>query len=90
MKLLPARHTNEDSQHSGDNLGRGMDFALVILVFLGLGALVDHWLGTWPAFAVGLVVVSTIGQFVRMYYEYNATMERLETERAAARQGRAG
>lgn len=65
-----------------------MDFALVILVFLGIGALVDKWLGTWPAFAIGLVIISVVGQFVKMYYEYNATMEQLESERAAARQAR--
>lgn len=76
MKLIPRKPINHD-----DTLGRGMDMALVTLVFLGLGWLVDNWLGTKPAFMIGLVVFSLIGQFVKMWYAYDAEMQRHENER---------
>ncbi|MFZ9481778.1 MAG: AtpZ/AtpI family protein [Ilumatobacteraceae bacterium] len=85
MKLLPDRRTILKAQESGQTLGRGMDFALVVLVFLGIGWALDSWLGTRPGFMVGLVVFSVIGQFVKMYYEYTATMQALENERSAGR-----
>ena len=66
-----------------------MDFALVVLVFLGVGYGLDRWLDTKPAFMIGLVVFSVIGQFIKMYYEYTQAMEALEAERAAKRVGRA-
>ena len=62
-----------------------MDFALVVLVFLGIGYGLDRWLDTRPAFMVGLVVLSVIGQFVKMYYEYTAEMKVHEAELAAKR-----
>lgn len=83
MRLLPTRRSTPAAQQAGQTLGRGMDFALVVLVFLGIGSFVDGRLGTGPWFTVGLVVFSVIGQFVKMYYEYTATMERLEAERRA-------
>lgn len=68
-----------------DSLGRGMDVALTMLVFLLLGWLIDEWLGVFPAFTIGLVVFAAIGTFIRMKYVYDATMERLEAERAQGR-----
>lgn len=66
-----------------DSLGRGMDVALTLLVFLVLGWLIDSWLGIFPAFTIGLVVFAAVGTFIRMKYVYDATMERLEAERRA-------
>jgi len=66
---------------SGDSLGRGMDIALTLLVFLGLGALIDRWLGIFPVFTISLVVIASLGTFLRLKYTYDATMERLEAER---------
>lgn len=83
MKLLPDRRTILKAQESGQTLGRGMDFALVVLVFLGIGWALDSWLDTRPGFMIGLVVFSVVGQFVKMYYEYTATMQALESQRAA-------
>lgn len=76
MKLIPRKPINAD-----DNLGRGMDFALVTLVFLGIGYGLDRWLDTKPAFMIGLVVFAVIGQFVKMWYAYDATMRELEEQR---------
>lgn len=67
-----------------DSLGRGMDVALTLLVFLGIGWLVDAWLGIFPAFTIGLVVFAAVGSFVRLKYVYDARMEQLEAERRAA------
>lgn len=65
-----------------------MDVALTLLAFLGIGALIDAWLGIFPAFTIGLVVFAAVGTFIRLKYTYDQTMERLEAERLAARRAR--
>ena len=85
LRVLPDQRKIAEHQQSGQTLGRGMDFALVVLVFLGIGYGLDRWLGTRPLFMVGLVVFSVVGQFIKMYFEYTATMQQLEAERAAGR-----
>lgn len=97
MKLLPsylragrAPERSLASTPSGsDSLGRGMDVALTLLVFLGIGWAIDAWLGIFPVFTIGLVVFAAVGTFIRLKYTYDATMERLEAERLAARASRA-
>jgi F0F1-type ATP synthase assembly protein I len=74
----PAKSIDAD-----DNIGRGMDFALVILVFLGIGWAVDRALDTRPAFMIGCTVFAVVGQFARMWYAYEARMSQLESERHA-------
>ena len=86
MKVLPDRHKIAEAQQSGQTLGRGMDFALVMLVFLGIGYGLDRLLGTRPLFMIGLVVFSVVGQFLKMYFEYSASMQQHEAERVAAQQ----
>jgi small neutral amino acid transporter SnatA (MarC family) len=66
-----------------DNIGRGMDFALVILVFLGIGWILDRSFDTRPAFMIGCTVFAVIGQFVRMWYAYDARMSQLERDRSS-------
>ena len=92
MKLLftnirPGRAPENAPQGNDDTLGRGMDLALTVLVFLVLGWLIDQWLGLFPLFTISLVLFSAIGSFIRMKYVYDATMERHEAERAAKRGG---
>jgi len=65
-------------------LGQGMEMALTLAVFFGLGWLIDGWLGTRPAFMIALTVFAVVGQSVRMWIEYDARMKRLEAERKAA------
>ena len=62
-----------------------MDFALVTLLFLGVGYALDRWLGTRPVFMIILVVVSIVGQFVRMWFDYEKKMAQHEADRLAAR-----
>jgi len=68
-----------------DKLGKGIDVALVTLVFLGFGYLLDRWLDTKPVFMVVLVCVALIGEFVRFWYDYDSRMRVLEAERAERR-----
>jgi F0F1-type ATP synthase assembly protein I len=90
MRLLFTRARNERATGADDNLGRGMEAALILGVFLGLGWLIDTWLGTRPVFMIGLVLFAAIGTFVRMKYTYDAKMVALEEERRQlSRQGRA-
>jgi hypothetical protein len=72
-----------DDGSNDDTLGRGMDVALTMLVFLGVGYLIDAWLGLFPLFTISLVVFAAVGAFVRMKYVYDATMERHEATRRA-------
>jgi ATP synthase protein I len=88
VKSAPNRQLSSAEQQGGQTLGRGMDFALVVLVFLGIGYGLDRWLDTRPLFMIGLTVFSVVGQFVKMYYDYTATMEQLESERSTASQAR--
>jgi hypothetical protein len=83
--LRPGRVSRPVAPSSDDSLGRGMDVALTLLAFLGIGALIDRWLGIFPVFTIGLVVFAAVGSFVRMKVVYDATMERHEAARLAAR-----
>ena len=65
-------------------LGQGMEMALTLAVFLGLGWLLDAWLGTQPGFMIGLVVFAALGQGTKMWFAYDARMKQLEIERKQA------
>jgi hypothetical protein len=78
VRIIPRPTVNPD-----DTLGRGMDLALVVLLFLGIGYLVDRWLGTQPLFMIVLLLLAVVGQFVSMRYRYEARMQQLEAERRA-------
>ena len=79
--LRSARVQDPVASGSDDTLGRGMDVALTLLAFLGLGALIDRWLGLFPVFTIVLVLFAAVGTFVRMKFVYDATMERHEAAR---------
>ena len=81
MKLLFTQARSERAAGADDNLGRGMEAALILGVFLGIGYALDSWLNTRPVFTVGLVLFAAIGTFVRMKYTYDARMAALEDER---------
>lgn len=85
FKIRSNRAADAPPPTADDTLGRGMDIALTLAVFLGLGWLVDRWLGVFPLFTIALVLLAATGTFVRLRYTYEATMQRLEAERAALR-----
>ncbi len=59
----------------------GIEFAGVLLIFLGLGWLLDHWLGTKPWCMIALSVFSLVGLFVRMWIGYEQQMQAHEAAR---------
>ena len=70
-----------------DTLGKGMDMAFTLAVFIVLGVLLDNWLGTLPVFTIVLMILAAVGSFIRMKYAYFAAMDRHEAARVAARRG---
>lgn len=84
MKFIPKPITST-VVNTNDHFGRGMDLALVTLVFLGLGYGLDRWLNTKPVFMIGFVLLALVGQFVSMWYRYEASMSTHDAERAAGR-----
>jgi F0F1-type ATP synthase assembly protein I len=78
-KFVPKRALNNGMS---DTLGRGPEIALSVLVFTVIGLVIDTQVGTLPWFTVGLVLFSSIGNFARMYYQYDGRMKVLEQERA--------
>ena len=84
MKSLTKKLVPKNTQQlSSQQLGRGTELAVSVLVFTRIGLAVEAAVNTLPWFTVGLVIFSTVGNFVRMYYSYNAQMEALEAARRA-------
>jgi ATP synthase protein I len=82
MKFLPTVTSARRNLRGDDAFGRGLDVVITVVLFLGLGWLIDRWLGTTPWFAIGLFVLASIGSFVGMKARYTARMQELEAERA--------
>jgi hypothetical protein len=80
--LLGARPNGRGSGADA-GLGQGMEMALTLAVFFGLGWLIDRTAGTQPIFMIALTVFAVVGQSTRMWFEYDARMKRLEAERKA-------
>jgi F0F1-type ATP synthase assembly protein I len=83
LNLLPNKRIAAD-----DRLGKGMDLALTTLLFLGLGYLLDRWLGTRPVFMISLFLLAFAAQMIKLWYDYDAQMKVHEAERIAARKVR--
>lgn len=83
---VPPDRATRPTTSGDDSLGRGMDMALTLAVFVVLGTLVDNWLGLFPVFTISFIVFASVGSFIRMKYAYDAEMERHEAERLARRQ----
>lgn len=67
-----------------------MEFAILVLMFLGIGYFVDRLFGTKPVFMIVFVVIALIGQFASMWYSYDARMRQHEDDRRAnSRKGKA-
>lgn len=86
MKLLPSptttrRLTRGPTAATGESIGQGMDAALTLALFVGVGYAIDRWLGTTPAFMIGLFVLVAVVLFVSWKARYTARMEMLEAQR---------
>lgn len=89
MRLLPDPQRvrsgliPKPSASAGDQgLGQGAEIAIGLLVFFGIGAGIDWLVGTTPVFMIALTVFCAVGQFVRVWYGYEARMRNLEADRA--------
>jgi F0F1-type ATP synthase assembly protein I len=91
MRLLPdperirkglVGRASVDNASAGDQgLGQGAEIAIGLLVFFGIGAGLDWLFGTTPIFMIALTVFCAVGQFVRVWYGYDARMRSLEADR---------
>jgi F0F1-type ATP synthase assembly protein I len=57
-----------------DSTARGIEIALVPVVFGGIGWLIDGAAGTSPSFTIGLAVFAIVGMFVKLWLRYDADM----------------
>ena len=80
--MKPLRQ-NLRAPRSDDALGRGMDAALTVALFFGIGFGLDAWLGTRPLFMIALTLLAALGFFLSLKYRYDARMTALEAERDA-------
>ena len=81
MKLLP-KQTRVDTQ---DSLGLGIEAAIIVALFLGLGYGLDRLFGTMPVLMIVFSVLGAVGLFAKWKYRYDDRMNELESERAADR-----
>ena len=71
-----------------DSVVQGMEAVFALVLFLGLGVLIDRWLDTAPVFTIAVMLLGAVGVFFRFKYAYIARMDRLEADRRGrARRG---
>lgn len=68
-------------------ISQGAELAVGVLVFFGIGALMDWWLDTTPVFMIALTIFGMVGYFVRIYFTYNGAMSALEEKRSQESRG---
>jgi F0F1-type ATP synthase assembly protein I len=83
MKLLPTQ-TRVDTQ---DSLGLGIEAAVIMALFFGLGYLGDRLLGTTPILMIVMSVLGAVGLFAKFKYRYEDRMAELEAERTGRSAG---
>ena len=81
MKLLPSPTFARRTMRGDDAIGQGMDAAFTLALFLGLGFVLDRWLGTTPLFMIVLFLLVSVALFFGWKARYNARMEVLEERR---------
>jgi F0F1-type ATP synthase assembly protein I len=64
-----------------DSVVQGMEAVFALVLFLGLGVLIDRWFDTAPVFTIGMMLLGAVGVFFRFKYAYIARMDRLEADR---------
>ena len=79
MKLHP-KQTRADTQ---DSLGLGIEAAVIMAMFFGVGYGLDWLFGTTPIFMIVFSVLGAVGLFVKWKYRYDDRMNELEAERTA-------
>ena len=64
-----------------DSVVQGMEAVFALVLFLGLGFLIDRWLGVAPLFTIGMTLLGAVGVFLRFKYAYIARIDRLAADR---------
>ncbi len=59
----------------GDGFTRAFELALTPGVFAAFGYLLDRWIGIIPVLTIVFFLMAVAGQFVKMYYVYEARMK---------------
>jgi hypothetical protein len=80
MKLLPTPQRGS----TDDSVGLGIEAAIVLALFLGVGYLIDRIVGTQPIFMVVMVVLGAVGLFAKLKYRYDDRMDALDERRRDA------
>ena len=62
----------------GETLARGIEFALTLAIFFGMGYGLDRLTGLLPVFTIVFVVVGLVGLVTKSYYTYEAKMRALD------------
>jgi ATP synthase protein I len=86
MKFLPKPPRNVRVS-TDDSLGHGMDAVGVLVLFLGLGWLLDRLFGTMPVFMIVMTVLAAVGLFAKFKYSYEQRMDELDSQRLAKLRG---
>jgi F0F1-type ATP synthase assembly protein I len=92
VELIPSKRTVERmsaTPRGGESFSKGIEFVGILIVFLGLGWVLDRALGTTPWLMIVLTIIGVCGQFVRVWYAYDAEMRAHEAAHLARRDGRA-
>ena len=79
MKLLP-KQTRVDTQ---DSLGLGIEAGVIMVLFLGIGYVLDRVFSTTPVLMIVFTVLGAVGLFAKWKYRYDDRMNELEAERRA-------
>jgi len=62
----------------GETMVRGVEFALTLAIFAGLGYVVDRLLGVVPVCTIVFFLLGVVGLGVKTYYAYEAKMQGIE------------
>jgi ATP synthase protein I len=79
MKLLPT----QKRANTEDNLGMGIEVAVILALFFGVGFGLDHLFGTRPVFMIIMTLLGAVGLFAKFKYSYEARMDQHEEKRTA-------
>jgi len=62
----------------GETLARGIEFALTLAIFFGMGYGLDRLTGLLPVFTIVFVVVGLVGLVTKSFYAYEARMRAMD------------
>jgi hypothetical protein len=62
-----------------DTFVKGVEFALTLAIFAGMGFGLDHLLGTVPVLTIVCFIVGAVGLGTKTYYAYDAKMRAIES-----------